>query len=75
MEMMGRQIIGNVGMRTEAERLRRDKEKLWENEWWNNIAEEAEKAEKLGDACGSARTLRSIHSRGGKTQDAGGEQP
>ena len=52
----------------EAEKLGKKADKKWENSWWDNLAEEAEGAEKHGDACGAARMMRRIGKRGEKSR-------
>ena len=58
-------------MKKDAEKLRRDTEKQWENQWWEKLAEEAEEAEKTGDAVGAAKMLKEIGGRGEKKRDKG----
>ena len=45
-ENLEQRIKSAKQLKTEAERLRRETEKKWENDWWDGLAEDAEKAER-----------------------------
>ena len=53
------------GTRREAKRLKKSVETRWENEWWDNVAQEAEEAEEKGDVTGTASVKKKIKQRGG----------